>query len=120
MISNGIIKHALITRILTDTTNGMPYMICSQKGVKQNVIAISTRITLNSQVPNNNLIAGAGLDVFEKEPLPSTSPLYSVDPQKVVFTPHVAWGSVEARHRLILEVRENIIAFIKGEDRNNC
>ena len=59
-------------------------------------------------------------DVFEKEPLPSTSPLYSVDPQKVVFTPHVAWGSVEARHRLIFEVRENIIAFIKGEDRNNC
>ena len=73
-----------------------------------------------SDALNNNLIAGAGLDVFEKEPLPSTSPLYSVDPQKVVFTPHVAWGSVEARHRLILEVRENIIAFIKGEDRNNC
>lgn len=73
-----------------------------------------------SDALNNNLIAGAGLDVFEKEPLPSTSPLYSVDPHKVVFTPHVAWGSVEARHRLILEVRENIIAFIKGEDRNNC
>ena len=54
MISNGIIKHALITRILTDTTNGMPYMICSQKGVKQNVIASSTKITLNSQVPNND------------------------------------------------------------------
>ena len=66
------------------------------------------------------IIAGAGLDVFEKEPLPSTSPIYCVDPQKIVFTPHVAWGSVEARHRLILEVRENIIAFIKGEDRNNC
>lgn len=65
-------------------------------------------------------IAGAGLDVFEKEPLPSTSPLYSVDPHKVVFTPHVGWGSIEARHRLILEVRENIVAFIHGQDRNNC
>ena len=28
-----------------------------------------------SDALNNNLIAGAGLDVFEKEPLPSTSPL---------------------------------------------
>lgn len=73
-----------------------------------------------SDALNNGEIAGAGLDVFEKEPLPSTSPLYSVDPHKVVFTPHVAWASKEARHRLILEVRENIVAFIKGEDRNNC
>ena len=30
----------------------MPYIICSQKGVKQNVITSSTKITLNSQVPN--------------------------------------------------------------------
>lgn len=44
-----------------------------------------------SDALNNNLIAGAGLDVFEKEPLPSTSPLYSVDPQRS-FSHHMLHG----------------------------
>jgi len=35
-----------------------------------------------------------------------------------VITPHVAWGTVEARTRLMDEVYENIAAFTKGEARN--
>ena len=36
----------------------------------------------------NNLIAGAGLDVFEKEPLSEDSELWNLD--NVIITPHVA------------------------------
>lgn len=37
---------------------------------------------------NENIIAGAALDVFEQEPLPKTSPLHKVDPLKLILTPH--------------------------------
>ena len=62
---------------------------------------------------------GVGLDVFEKEPLDENSVLYKIkDQSKVILTPHVAWGSIEARKRLINEVYLNIQSFINGEERN--
>ena len=36
----------------------------------------------------------------------------------MILTPHVAWGSIEARKRLINEVYLNIQSFINGEERN--
>lgn len=64
-------------------------------------------------------IAGAGLDVLTKEPIEADNPLLKVkDSTKLVITPHVAWGTVEARTRLMDEVYENIVAFTKGEKRN--
>lgn len=61
---------------------------------------------------NNQWIAGAGLDVYEKEPLPDTNPLLRVKcPERLVFTPHIAWGSVEARTLLINKIAENIREF---------
>ncbi len=64
-------------------------------------------------------IAGAGLDVFEKEPMPAESPLLKLkNPDKIVMTPHVAWASVEARKTLSAEVAANLEAFMKGESRN--
>lgn len=66
-----------------------------------------------------NLIAGAGIDVFEKEPIAADNPLWKIqDSTKLVVTPHIAWGTVEARTRLVGEVLENIRAFLRGESRN--
>ena len=63
-------------------------------------------------------IAGAGLDVLGKEPIEADNPLLRIkDSTKLVITPHVAWGTVEARTRLMDEVYENIVAFTKGEKR---
>lgn len=65
------------------------------------------------------LIKGAGLDVLQVEPLPEDSPLLEIkDSGRLVITPHVAWASFESRTRLINEVCENIISFLKGEKRN--
>ncbi|MEE9549202.1 MAG: hydroxyacid dehydrogenase, partial [Candidatus Binatia bacterium] len=33
-------------------------------------------------------------------------------------TPHCAWSATEARQRLLDEVAENIIAFLRGRERN--
>lgn len=58
---------------------------------------------------DEGLIAGVGLDVYEKEPLPADSPLlHTSHPERIHFTPHVAWASVEARARLAHEMAENI------------
>ncbi len=60
-------------------------------------------------------IAGAGLDVLEKEPLQLTNPLSKIkDSNKLIITPHLAWGSVEARTRCVQGVYDNIKAFLEG------
>ncbi|MBE6022066.1 MAG: D-2-hydroxyacid dehydrogenase [Cellulosilyticum sp.] len=68
---------------------------------------------------NEERIAGAGLDVLEKEPIDHHNPLFKVkDKNKLLITPHIAWASVEARKTLIQEVIMNIEAFKKQEHRN--
>lgn len=68
---------------------------------------------------NEDLIAGAGLDVLSKEPIDHNNVLFGVkDKNKLLITPHIAWASVEARNKLIQEVVMNIEAFKKNENRN--
>lgn len=56
-----------------------------------------------------NLIAGAGLDVLEKEPMVPDNPLFSIkDSRKLLITPHIAWATTEARNRLMKNVYRNI------------
>lgn len=58
---------------------------------------------------NEGIIAGAGLDVYVKEPLPLESPLMQVkQPERLLLSPHIAWYSREARARLAHEMAENI------------
>jgi len=63
------------------------------------------------------LIAAAGLDVLEQEPIHPDNPLLKLK-DKILITPHIAWSSIEARKRLIDEVVLNIKAFLNGEWRN--
>lgn len=68
---------------------------------------------------NNNIIAGAGLDVFSAEPMKADNPVLEVkDKSKLLVTPHIAWATVEARQRCADEVALNIEAFLRGEARN--
>ncbi len=68
---------------------------------------------------DENLIAGAGLDVLEKEPIDPENPLLKIkNKEKILITPHIAWTSKEAREKLVEEIIENIKAFIRGERRN--
>ena len=68
---------------------------------------------------DEDLIAGACLDVFEAEPISEDNVLLKVEnKEKLVLTPHIAWASLEARTRLFEEIIENIKAFYNGEIRN--
>ena len=58
---------------------------------------------------DNGVIAGAGIDVFVTEPLPEDHPYLRMQhPERMRFSPHIAWASMEARQRLIGIMAENI------------
>ncbi|MCD6558930.1 MAG: D-2-hydroxyacid dehydrogenase [Palaeococcus sp.] len=57
-------------------------------------------------------IAGAGVDVFEEEPLPAGHELTKLD--NVVLTPHIGASTVEAQMRAGVEVAEKVVKVLKG------
>ena len=65
---------------------------------------------------NKGTIAGAGLDVVSKEPMPDDNPLREAS--NCIITPHVAWSSVEARTRLMQGVYDNLQNFLDGRPTN--
>ena len=58
------------------------------------------------------IVAGAGLDVFETEPLPVTSPLTSFE--SVMLSPHAAWYTEESFVELKRRAMENILEVCEG------
>ncbi len=63
-------------------------------------------------------IAGFGTDVYSTEPFSEDSPFYQVkDLPNVCFTPHMAWGTKEARERCFGEMLKNMQAVFAGTKR---
>ncbi|MDP6716217.1 MAG: D-2-hydroxyacid dehydrogenase family protein [SAR202 cluster bacterium] len=60
----------------------------------------------------NNTIAGAGLDVFDIEPLPLDHPLRNLP--NTVLTPHVGYVTVETYRIFYGDAVENITSFMDG------
>jgi D-3-phosphoglycerate dehydrogenase len=58
-------------------------------------------------------LGGAGLDVFEGEPLPADHPLREAP--NTILTPHVAWYSEEARRTLKRSVAEEVARVAQGD-----
>lgn len=61
-------------------------------------------------------LGGAGLDVYDTEPLPANDPL--LDCEQVVLTPHSADQTPEGYDLLNQGVVDNVIAFLEGRPRN--
>jgi len=63
---------------------------------------------------DNGIVAGAAIDVFEKEPIPADHPYLTMRcKDRMLLTPHVGWASIQARTRLAEMIVENIESFIE-------
>ena len=106
--------HVPLTK---DTKNLIDYS--KLKNMKKEAIVINTarggiinEDDLNKAL-NENIIFGAGLDVFEKEPIDKNSPLLSN--KKILLSPHSATFTNECKSRMSLETTKNIIDFFENK-----
>jgi glycerate dehydrogenase len=65
---------------------------------------------------NAGRLAGAAVDVVSSEPVRADNPLLGA--RNCIITPHMAWGSLAARRRLMAATVENVRAFLSGKARN--
>jgi D-3-phosphoglycerate dehydrogenase / 2-oxoglutarate reductase len=61
----------------------------------------------------DNVIAGAGVDVYDPEPPAADNPLFALD--NVVLTPHLASFTEEGRQRMGMMVAEDVLRVLRGE-----
>ena len=88
------------------------------KSMKKNAVIINTsrggiinEIDLDKAL-KDNIIFGAGLDVFEKEPIDKNNPL--INNKKVLLSPHSATFTNECKSRMAIETVKNIIDFFEN------
>ncbi len=75
---------------------------------------VDTNVLVN--LLNEGKIAGAGLDVFDDEPLPKDHPLLRT--QNVILTPHIAFNTPEAIERLLRIAVDNLEKYFEGNAQN--
>ena len=105
--TKGIIDKNLISKMKNDAV-----LINVARG------AITDEEALTDAVLNDK-IGGIGIDVYSQEPFSENHPFYKLlGNKKTYLTPHMAWGSYEARKRCMDEVYNNIVSFFDGKIRN--
>ena len=67
-----------------------------------------------AQALRRGALGGAAVDVLTEEPPVHGNPLLDPDIPNLIVTPHCAWGSREARQRLVEQLAENIQGFLMG------
>ncbi|HEV3431332.1 MAG TPA: D-glycerate dehydrogenase [Paraburkholderia sp.] len=107
---------------LTDATR---HMIGAEQFAKMKKSAILINASRGATVDEKALIAaleagtihGAGLDVFEQEPIDPASPLLRMP--NVVALPHIGSATHETRHAMARNAAENLVAALAGTLRTN-
>lgn len=69
------------------------------------------------QALETEAIAGAALDVYDKEPLPADNPLRKAP--RCVLTPHNAFNAVESTQEMSRQSAESVLELLRGEIPSN-
>ncbi len=110
----------------TPLTPGTRHLINSEalSKMKPNVVLINTSrgpvVDMDAlyEALKERRIFAAGLDVTEPEPLPSDSPLLTLD--NVIVAPHIASASKTARDKMSWMAAKNLLSGLKGDRLPNC
>ena len=86
------------------------YLINISRGVVVDLAALTAALEAGE-------IAGAGLDVFETEPLPADHPLWGME--NVIITPHTAGVGPYTAERRIEVLKANLRRFVASEPLRN-
>jgi D-3-phosphoglycerate dehydrogenase / 2-oxoglutarate reductase len=101
--------HILDAARLVKTKRGVRIINCARGGLVDEAAL--------AQALRDEHVAGAALDVFETEPLPSDSPLRGAP--NVVLTPHLGASTAEAQESVGIEIAQSIRAvLLEGTIRN--
>ena len=98
--------HHIITADLLNRMKPTAYFLVESRGGIVDEAALL-------DVLKKGKIAGAGLDVYEQEPLSANSELWDVP--NLIMTPHLAGASVQKDRRCVEILRENVGRFQRGE-----
>jgi glycerate dehydrogenase len=102
-------NHKFVNTALLGLMKPTAYLINTSRGQLIDEAALATSL-------NSGLIAGAGLDVLSTEPPAADNPLLTA--KNCIITPHIAWGTKEARQRVMGITAKNIQAFKDGQPVN--
>ena len=108
---------------LNDATRGL-FGSAEFKAMKNSAFLINTARggLVDSQALANALrdgeIAAAAIDVLPEEPPVNGDPLLDYAGDNLMITPHIAWGTLQARQNAIDELTANIAEFLAGKERN--
>lgn len=114
------VAHAVVLTLpLTDETRGM---INAKAISRMRRDAIVVNIGRGGVIDEGALVealeagrlAGAALDVFDKEPVPQDSPLWRLP--NVLVSPHTAALSVHENERIVSLFTENLRRYLRGDD----
>lgn len=100
------VTRGLITRRHIDLMKRSAYLINVARGPIVDEDALV-------EVLRQRRIAGAGLDVYDREPLPVDHPLLSLD--NVILTPHIGWVTARNCERFVDSVAECIHRYLDGD-----
>ncbi|MEL7659354.1 D-2-hydroxyacid dehydrogenase [Acetobacterium wieringae] len=69
---------------------------------------------------NSGKVGGAAVDVVSTEPIKLNNPLLQA--KNIIITPHISWAPRESRQRLLDIAVDNLVCYLKGQQRNvvNC
>lgn len=98
-------NHHMIDREFVSTAIKRPILVNTSRGGLVDAAAVAEGLSAG-------LLRGAGLDVFEQEPLPTDSSLRSAP--NLILTPHAAWCSDAALPDLRRGAIANVIEFFSG------
>lgn len=98
--------HHLVDEARIATMKSSAIVVNTSRGGLVDAAAVSQALSAGT-------IAGAGLDVYEKEPLPDDSPLRSCP--NILLTSHIAWYSTDSIIRLRELAAREIVRFMNGD-----